>query len=79
MNKLIKLSEVRAAKQELNEKLGGNPYKLIYELLTNIPKPSMLVSWNWVLEKDGLHTLGILVCNNLVQLFRLYPLGPLLV
>ena len=54
MNKLIKLSEVRAAKQELNEKLGGNPYKLIYELLTNIPKPSMLVSWNWVLENDGL-------------------------
>ena len=52
--KNTKLKQVRSAKQELNELLGGNPYKIIYELLTNIPKTSMLVSWNWVLEKDGL-------------------------
>ena len=52
--KNTKLKQVRSANQELNELLGGNPYKIIYELLTNIPKTSMLVSWNWVLEKDGL-------------------------
>jgi len=52
--KNTKLKQVRSAKQELNELLGGNPYKIIYELLTNIPKTSKLVSWNWVLENDGL-------------------------
>jgi len=52
--KNTKLQQVRSAKQALNERLGSNPYKIIYELLTNIPKNSMLVSWNWVLEKDGL-------------------------
>ena len=47
MNKVTKLSQTRAAKQELNEKLGGNIHKLIYELLTNIPKLSMNIVWDW--------------------------------
>jgi len=49
-----KLKQVRSAKQELNEKLGGNPYKIIYEILTNIPRTSKNLIWKWTKEKEGL-------------------------
>ena len=51
---ITKLKEVRSAKQELNEKLGGNPHKIIYEILTNIPKLSNNITWKWNKEKEGL-------------------------
>jgi hypothetical protein len=49
------LQKVRQAKQELNEMLSYNPIKIIYELLTNIPKSATKITWEFKKVSDGLY------------------------
>lgn len=53
-NKMTILQEASAARQQLNSDLNYQPLKVIFELITNIPKIANNILWKFSKHKDGL-------------------------
>lgn len=54
MNELTKLEEAAASKSKLNDNLNYQPLKLIFEIITNIPKIASNIFWNFKKETNGI-------------------------
>jgi hypothetical protein len=51
---LTKLEEAAASKSKLNDDLNYQPLKLIFEIITNIPKSASMIFWKFKKESDGI-------------------------
>jgi hypothetical protein len=48
------LDEASAGRQQLNSDLNYQPLKVIFELITNIPKIANIILWKFSKQKEGL-------------------------
>jgi hypothetical protein len=54
MKTLTKLEEAASSKSKLNDDLNYQPLKLIFEIITNIPKIASNIFWNFKKESNGI-------------------------